>query len=106
MKNLKNLHLTQKIAIAIPVLFILSGLTKRYVERFRFSTDFRWIYEYGSIGAFLLIMFLVIFSFANSILMLRDLKIEWPKKILWLLLSSSVFLLAAGLMIAIEFDIV
>ena len=51
MKNLKNLHLTQKIAIAIPVLFILSGLTKRYVERFRFSTDFRWIYEYGSNGA-------------------------------------------------------
>lgn len=99
--NDKKLDLTQKIAIAIPILFFLSCATKRFVERFRFSTDFRWIYEYGSFGSLLLCIFLVIFSFANSILMLRDLKAKWPEKTLWLLLNSSVFLLVSGLMMTI-----
>ena len=80
MKNLKNLDLTQKIAIAIPVLFLLSCLTKHYVEIFRFSTNFHWIYVYGSTGSLLLSLFLVIFSFANAVLILRDLKLKWQKK--------------------------
>lgn len=99
--NDKKLDLTQKIAIAIPILFFLSCITKRFVERFRFSTDFRWIYEYGSFGTLLLCIFLIIFSFANSILMLRDLKAKWPEKTLWFLLSSSVFLFVSGLMMTL-----
>jgi hypothetical protein len=101
--NRKKLDLTQKIAIAIPTLFFLSCVTKRFIERFRFSTDFRWIYEYGSFGTLLLCIFLVIFSFANSILMLRDLKTKWLKKTLWLLLSSFVFLLVTVLMLMAMF---
>ncbi|WP_193846300.1 hypothetical protein [Flavobacterium hungaricum] len=65
------------------------------------SNDFRWIYEYGSFGTLLLCIFLVIFSFANSILMLRDLKAKWQQKTLWLLLSSSIFLLVLGLMMTL-----
>lgn len=101
-EKLKNLDLTQKLAIAIPVLFILSCLTKRYIERFRFSTEFRWVYEYGNFGTLILCIFLVFFSFANSILVLRDLKIKLLPKFLWFLLSLSVFLyVAIALIIAI-----
>ncbi|MBE8725212.1 hypothetical protein C4F50_09660 [Flavobacterium sp. KB82] len=99
--NNKKLDLTQKIAIVIPILFFLSCFTKRFIERFRMSNDFRWIYEYGSFGTLLLCIFLVIFSFANSILMLRDLKAKWQQKTLWLLLSSSIFLLVLGLMMTL-----
>lgn len=94
-KKLKKLDLTQKLAIAIPVLFILSCLTKRYIERFRFSSELRWIYEIGSLGTLILCIFLVVFSFANSILVIRDLKINLLPKLLWFLLSLSVFLYVA-----------
>lgn len=104
MNKYKNLHETQKFAIAIPLLFLLSCLTKHYVERFRISLEFRWIYEYASIGSLILCFVLIFFSLANSILILRDLKTKLLPKILWLLLSSSIFLLTAGLLIAIAFD--
>ncbi|MFG4001039.1 hypothetical protein ACGI8V_02645 [Flavobacterium aquidurense] len=94
-KKLKKLDLTQKLAIAIPILFILSCLTKRYIERFRFSDEFRWIYENGSFGTLILCIFLVVFSFANSILLIRDLKTKLLAKLLWILLSLSVFLYVA-----------
>lgn len=95
LKKYHNLDLTQKLAIAIPVLFILSCLTKRYIERFRFSSELRWIYEIGSFGTLILCIFLVVFSFANSILVIRDLKINLLPKLLWFLLSLSVFLYVA-----------
>ncbi|OXA70132.1 hypothetical protein B0A67_17635 [Flavobacterium aquidurense] len=94
-KKLKKLDLTQKLAIAIPILFILSCLTKSYIERFRFSDEFRWIYENGSFGTLILCIFLVVFSFANSILLIRDLKTKLLPKLLWILLSLSVFLYVA-----------
>lgn len=95
MKKYHDLDLTQKIAIAIPVLFILSCLTKRFIERFRFSDEFRWIYEYGSFSTLILCIFLVVFSFANSILVIRDLKIKPLSKTLWFLLSVAPFLLVS-----------
>ena len=95
LKKLKKLDLTQKLAIAIPVMFILSCLTKCYIERFRFSDEFRWIYENGSFGILILCIFLVVFSFANSILLIRDLKTKLLPKLLWFLLSLSVFLYVA-----------
>lgn len=104
MKKHIQLHETQKFAIAIPVLFALSCATKHWVERFRFSVEFRWIYEYVGVGALLLSFFLIIFSFTNSFLILRDLKINGFQKALWFLLSSSIFLLFAGLIIAIALD--
>ena len=104
-KKFKNLDENQKIAIAIPVLFLLSCVFKSYIERFRISTDFHWIYVYGSTSALFLCIFLIIFSFTNSILILRDLKMKRFKKALWFLLSFSVFLLTASLIIAIALDI-
>lgn len=92
LKKYSSLHLIQKFAIAIPVLSILSYLTKRYVERFRFSDEFRWIYEYGSFGSLMLSLLLIVLSFANSILIIWVLKIKILPKILWFLLSLSVFL--------------
>lgn len=104
MKKHIQLHETQKFAIAIPVLFALSCATKHWVERFRFSVEFRWIYEYVGVGALLLSFLLIIFSFTNSVLILRDLKINGFQKALWFLLTSSIFLLFAGLIIAIAMD--
>ncbi|TPG32594.1 hypothetical protein EAH81_25230 [Flavobacterium pectinovorum] len=101
LKKYYNLDLTQKFAIAIPVLFLLSCLTKRYIERFRFSQEFRWIYEYGSFGALILCLLLVVFSFINSISIIGGLKIKLLPKILWFLLSSSVFFLIMGLLITL-----
>ena len=92
MKKLSNLHLTQKLAIAIPLLSILSYLAKRYVETFRFSDEFRSIYEYGSFGSLMLTLLLIVLSFGNSILIIWVLKIKLLSKILWFLLSLSVFL--------------
>ncbi|MEL1252863.1 hypothetical protein AAEO57_03680 [Flavobacterium sp. DGU38] len=106
MKKHIQLHQTQKFAIAIPVLFVSSCATKHWVERFRFSVEFRWIYEYVGVSALLLSFFLVVFSFTNSILVLRDLKSKGFQKALWFLLSSSVFLLFAGLMVAIALNVV
>lgn len=103
MKKNNHLHQTQKFAIAIPALFILSCLTKRYIERFRISSEFRWIYEYGSIISLIVCFLMFFFSLANSISIIRDLKMKLLPKILWLLLSSSVFLLFIGLIIALEF---
>jgi len=94
LKNNNHLHLTQKFAIAIPALFILSCLTKHYVQRFRYSSEFRWIYEYGSNISLSLCCLLVIFSFVNSISMF-DLRIKLIPKSLWILLSASVFLYIA-----------
>ncbi len=97
----KNLDENQKFAIAIPVLFLLSGAIHKLVERFRISDDFHWLYAYGSTITLFLSCFLVVFSLTNSILILRDLKIKPIPKLLWFLLSLSVFLyLAAMFLIA------
>ncbi|SHM69179.1 hypothetical protein SAMN05444484_108141 [Flavobacterium chilense] len=101
MKKFRNLDETQKFAIAIPALFILSCLIKRYLENFRGT----WIYAYGSVGCIIVCFLMFFFSLANSISIIRYLKIKLLPKILWFLLSASVFLLIAGLMIAIALDI-
>lgn len=101
MKKHKSLDETKKFAIAIPILFLVSGAIKRYVERFRISSDFHWIYVCGSMGALILCFVLVFFSLANSISIVRDLKDKWYIKVFWLLFSSSVFLyILIGLTIA------
>jgi len=103
MKKQNDFYQTQKFAIAIPALFILSCLTKHYIERFRFSSEFRWIYEYGSNISLSLSCLLVIFSFVNSISMF-DLRIKLIPKLLWILLSASVFLYIAIGMTIVMFE--
>lgn len=101
MKKFKHLDETQKFAIAIPLLFFLSCLTKHYLENFRGT----WFYAYGGTGCLIICFLMFFFSLINSISIIRNLKLKWPEKFLWLLLSSSVFLLVAGFTIAIAFDI-
>ena len=103
MKKQTDFYQTQKFAIAIPALFFLSCLTKHYIERFRFSSEFRWIYEYGSNISLSLCCLLVIFSFVNSISMF-DLKIKLIPKLFWILLIASVFLYIAIGMIIVMFE--
>ncbi len=95
LRKLSNLHQTQKFAIAIPSLFFLSCLAKHYLENLRGT----WTYAYGGVTCLTICFLMFFFSLANSISILRDLKIKWTEKILWLLLSSSVFLLSVGVMV-------
>lgn len=88
LKEFRNLDETQKYAIAIPVLFLISGLTKHYLENFRGTL----LYAYGATFTLFLSLFLVVFSFVNSILIIKDLRLKFVPKSLWLLLSASIFL--------------
>ncbi|OXA92806.1 hypothetical protein [Flavobacterium hercynium] len=101
MSKFKNLDETQKFAIAIPVLFLVSGVAKSLVQRFRSSSDFHWIYVVGNVSCIVLSILLFFFSLANSISIIRDLKIKWTEKVLWLLLSSSIFLFVLILILII-----
>jgi hypothetical protein len=88
----KHLSLSQKFAMVIPVIFILSVTVKSYVERFRASVELRHIYEYGSMISLDISLLSVALSFANSIFILVNLKMKINYKIFWLLLSASPFL--------------
>ena len=88
----RKLHKTQKFAIAIPIILLFSICTKFFVEKFRISKDLHWIFEYGSLGALIISLLCIVFSFVNSVLIVQDLKLESNKKIIWILLSASVFL--------------
>ena len=84
----KDLDLIQKFAITIPILFILSCTTKHYLENFRGTL----IYAYGATFTLFLNLLLVVFSFVNSIIIIKDLRLKFVPKSLWFLLSASVFL--------------
>jgi hypothetical protein len=84
----KDLYLTQKLAIIVPVSFILSCATRHYLESFRGTL----IYAYGATFTLFLNLFLVVFSFVNSIFIIKDLRLKFVPKSLWLLLSASIFL--------------
>lgn len=88
MKKFKNLHETQKFAIAIPILFVISSATRHYLENFRGTLT----YAYGATFTLFLSLFLVVFSFVNSILIVKDLRLKFVPKSLWLLLNASIFL--------------
>ena len=88
MKKFRNLHETQKFAIAIPILFVISGATRHYLENFRGTLT----YAYGATFTLFLNLFLVVFSFVNSILIVKDLRLKFVPKSLWLLLNGSIFL--------------
>ena len=87
----KNLNQIQKFAIAIPITFILFSLFGNFVQQFRFSDEFHWLYEYGSLMTLVLCLFCYVFSLANSIIIIRELKLDFRYKIIWLFLSSVVF---------------
>ena len=89
---MEKLNRIQKFAIIIPGIYILGLFISTYVERFRGDKDLRWIYVYGKDCSLILCYGAVTWSIVNSILILKDLKIEKPKKIMWFLLSASTFL--------------
>ena len=82
----------QKFAIIIPGIFILGLFISDYVERFRGDKNLHWIYVDGKDYSLMMCYGAVLWSIINSILILRNLKSEKPKKMLWFLLSVSTFL--------------
>jgi hypothetical protein len=89
---MKQLKTIQKIAIIIPLIFISGTLVSYFAEKFRGNEDLRWIYVYGKDLALIMWYGAVTWSIVNSILILKDLKTERLKKILWFLLSAATFL--------------
>ncbi|MNF87238.1 hypothetical protein D3C84_696970 [compost metagenome] len=95
LKKYRNLDETQQFAILIPILFLLSGIIHKLVSRFRGSGEFLWLFASVSTITLFLSCFLILFSLVNSILIIRDLRMKIVHKILWILLSLSVFLYMA-----------
>ncbi len=89
---MEPLNRIQKFAIIIPGIFISALIISSFVERFRVNQNLRWIYEYGKDFSLIIGYGAVVWSIVNSILILKDLKTERPKKILWFLLSAATFL--------------
>jgi hypothetical protein len=90
--KMEKLNRIQKFAIIIPGIFITAICISTFVERYRVIRELRWVYEYGKDFSLIIFYGAVVWSIVNSILIWRDLKIETPKKILWFLISISVFL--------------
>ncbi|MBF0694636.1 MAG: hypothetical protein IR153_06225 [Flavobacterium sp.] len=88
--NVHEFNTSQKLAILIPTIFILNAALKSFIERFRISEDFHWIYGWGSIITLIIGLLTIASSAANSISIILEPKFKL--KILWLLLSASVFL--------------
>ena len=82
----------QKFAIIIPGIFILGAFISEYVERFRGDKNLHWIYVDGKDYSLIMCYGAVLWSLINSILIIRNLKIETQKKVFWFLLSAATFL--------------
>lgn len=101
----KSFQISQWIAIAMPIVFFCSWFLKFYIERFRGSSDYRWIYEYGNLLHGLLVGFCFTYSIVNSLVIFVDVKGTWQKRTLWVLISSFVFLYVITMTIKIAISV-
>lgn len=86
MKRLKNY------TIIIISAFVGNFILAKFTERFRFSTELHWIYVYGQPFVICMTLLLVVFSFANAILILRERNTAWKDRLLWMILSLAFLL--------------
>jgi hypothetical protein len=81
----------QKIAILIPLLFIVGLLISKLVQNFRFKVDFRWVYEFGSILGLAITFSTFFWSLIYSIIYIRENKINLNKELIWLFIGAIPF---------------
>ena len=76
----RNLSLLKKTSIFICGLFIFGILINKYVELFRLSENYRWIYEKGKLIGDLVVLASLTFSLINFFLLLFQHKVTGLKK--------------------------
>ncbi|SNR14719.1 membrane protein of unknown function [Tenacibaculum jejuense] len=70
----------------------LSGiLIGNYVQRFRIS-EYRWIYQYGSLLNIVMVLGSSFWSFLHSLLVWSDYKMESRKHLIWIITGMIPFL--------------
>ena len=87
-KKIKRLIYNPKIsAIVICVFCLLGMLAAKYIERwFRFS-DYRWIYQYGSLLSKGLVLLMIGLSFFHPFIVISEKRKEWKKYWIWILIG-------------------
>jgi hypothetical protein len=92
-KNISQLMYNPKLsAIAICVIYVVALLTVRYIEIwFRFS-DYRWIYQYGSLLSKGLVLLMIGWSFLHPIIVVSEKRKQWEKYWFWILIGLFPFL--------------
>ncbi|WP_299126392.1 hypothetical protein [uncultured Winogradskyella sp.] len=79
-------------AIIICVLCLLGMLTARYIEIwFRFS-DYRWIYQYGSLFSKGLVLLMIGWSLLHPVIVISEKGKQWKKYWIWILIGLIPFL--------------
>lgn len=79
-------------ALAICVLFLAGMITARYIEIwFRFS-NYRWIYQYGSLLSKGLVLLMLGWSFLHPIMVISQKRKQWIKYWIWILIGLMPFL--------------
>ena|SRR5690606_6979963 len=90
-------------AIAICVIFLIGLLVARYIEiLFRFS-DYRWIYQYGSLLSKGIVLLMFGCSFIHPILVVSTRGKEWSNYWFWMLVALVPFLyISLGMTVSIS----
>ncbi|MFL0354798.1 hypothetical protein ACI5KZ_14590 [Xanthomarina sp. GH4-25] len=66
--------------------------TAKYIEKwFRFS-DYRWIYQYGSLLSKGLVLLMIGWSFLHPIIVISEKRKQWKKYWIWILIGLLPFL--------------
>ena len=93
MNNISRLSSNPKLSAIIICVFCLIGmLTSRYIEIwFRFS-DYRWIYQYGSLLSKGFTLLIIVWSFLHPIIVISEKRKQWKKYWFWILIGLLPFL--------------
>lgn len=98
--KISKLTYNPKWAAILIVLICLSGmLLGKYVQRFRFSTDYRWIYQYGSYINLITVLVSVGISFPYPLIVWSNNRKDWKKNVVWMFIGFIPFLYFAIMML-------
>lgn len=87
-----NLIQLRKYTILILIALICNFILSKFADNFRFNSEFRWIYSNGKPLTLFLFFLLLALSVANGILIMKETNITLKARLLWTILSLSVFL--------------
>ena len=90
--KIKILQKLKKNTILILIAFFCNFLFSKFADKFRFNTEFRWIYSYGKPTTILLFIVLLILSLSNGILIMKETNIKFLTRLFWTILCISIFL--------------
>ena len=87
MKVLKLSYNPKWTAIIIVGIFLIGMSIGNYVQRFRVSEEYRWIFEYGSLLNLLMCIGSLVWSFVHPLIVWLDRKPDWKKYLIWMIMG-------------------